>query len=305
MRPSGDSDGEKRRLVLSAEPKNCMPTWVAARCTSAAVPYFKGYEWNGEHLLDGGFVANCPAELALDEACCVWPNRRMDTLVSIGTGASKVFHDNHSQDDRLLKIAETAIDVVSSSQKLWAEFTKHHSSEMGRIFRLQPEYETHFPLDAVNKVDIISQEVETWLALHTNRDQIDRISNQLIASLFFFKFSALDRQSGTQSGSIECRLPPGLSERRAMVTALITVARARQLFTVDISGRGGSGAHVSGPLLYLEDLFQVPGRELSIPVTIEHLPLVTRPTIDIKLCHIFGNEVSQYSISGCPFTIGD
>ena len=300
MRPSGDSDDENLRLVLSAEPKHCMPTWIAARCTSAAFPFFKGYEWNGEHLLDGGFVVNCPAELALDEARCVWPNRRMDTLVSIGTGASIASHDNHLQGDPL-KFAETAVHALSSSQELWAEFTKHHSSEMGRIFRLQPEYETHFPLDAVNKVDIISQEVETWLTLHG--DQIDRISNQLIASLFFFKISALDRQSGTQSGSIECRLPPGLSERQAMVNTLIKVARTRQLFTVDISGRGGSGAHVSGPLRYLEDLF--PGTELSIPVTIKHLPRARPSTIDIKLCHIFGNEVSQYSISGCPFIIGD
>jgi len=299
MRPSGDSDDENLRLVLSAEPKHCMPTWIAARCTSAAFPFFKGYEWNGEHLLDGGFVVNCPAELALDEARCVWPNRRMDTLVSIGTGASIASHDNHLQGDPL-KFAETAVHALSSSQELWAEFTKHHSSEMGRIFRLQPEYETHFPLDAVNKVDIISQEVETWLTLHG--DQIDRISNQLIASLFFFKISALDRQSCTQSGSIECRLPPGLSERQAMVNALITVARARQLFTVDISGRGGSGEHVSGALRYLEDL--LPGAELSIPVTIKHLPRARPSTIDIKLCHIFGNEVSQYSISGCPFTIG-
>jgi len=301
MCPSGDSDEEKHQLVLSAKPKKCMPTWVAARCTSAAVPYFKGYEWNGEHLLDGGFVVNCPAELALDEAHCVWPNRRMDALVSVGTGASKASHANHSQDDHLLKIAKTAVHVVSSSQRLWAEFTKHHDSQIARIFRLQPEFETHFPLDAVNKVDIISHEVEAWLTLQ--RDRIDCISNQLIATLFFFKPSALDRQSGTQSGSIECRLPPDLIERRAMVTYLITMARAPQLFTVDISGRDGSGAPVIGVLPCLEDL--LPGAELSIPVTIEHLPLVTRPTIDIKLCHIFGNEVSRYSISGCPFTIGD
>ncbi len=191
MRSSDDSDDERRRLVLSAEPKNCMPTWVAARCTSAAFPYFKGYEWNGEQLLDGGFVVNCPAELAFDEAHCVWLNRRMDALVSIGTGASTASHANKcSQEDQLLKIAETAIHLVSSSQRLWAEFTKHHDSQIARIFRLQPEFETHFPLDAVNKVDTISHEVEAWLALHG--DQIDHISNQLIATLFFFKPSVLD-----------------------------------------------------------------------------------------------------------------
>src|SRR6266498_4695675 len=263
-----------------------MPTWVAARCTFAAFSYSNGYEWNGEQLLDGGFVVNCPAELTLDEARCVWPNRRMDALVSIGTGASTASHANkRSQEDQLLKIAQTAVHLVSSSQSLWAEFTKHHNSQMGRVFRLQPEYETHFPLDAVNKVDIISHEVEAWLTLHRVRDQIDCISNQLITTLFFFKPSVLDRQLGTQSRSIKCRLPPGLSERQVMVNALIKVALARQLFTLDISSRGGSGEHLSGAICYLQDL--LPSAELSIPVTIKHLPHAGPSTIDIKLCHIF------------------
>jgi hypothetical protein len=53
----------------------------------------------------------------------------------------------------------------------------------------------------------------------------------------------------------------------------------------------------------LEDLS--PGQELSIPVSIQHLPLLGQSIIDIKLCDIFGNADSRYSISGCPYTFGD
>ena len=305
-RPSGDSDEHKRRLVLSAEPDKCMPTWVAARCTAAAYPYFKGFEWNNEYLLDGGFVVNCPAELAIDETRCLWPDRSMDTLVSVGTGATHVNNDpSHvdvqSQDD-LLKVAETAINVVTNSEKLWKDFERYHKSNKDRINRLQPTYGQTFRLDAVKKLDTISKEVEMWLK--TIPDQIDLISNQLIAALFFFKPSVLDTQSRTQSGSIECRLPPDLSERKTLAYALKNVASAhqRQLFTVDIPGRDRSGEPIRVAVRLLEDL--EPGAELSIPVTFDHLPLIGgSSTIDIKLCSVFGSVEGRYSISGCPFKI--
>src|SRR5271154_1461857 len=66
-----------------------MPTWAAARSTSAAMPYFEAFHWRGRLLLDGGFQVNCPAACALTEAKCIWPEKRRDTLVSLGTGKSE------------------------------------------------------------------------------------------------------------------------------------------------------------------------------------------------------------------------
>jgi hypothetical protein len=66
---------------------------------------------------------------------------------------------------------------------------------------------------------------------------ITSLSNQSIASLLFF-MPASKGKSQPHSGVIQCRLPTHLHERQRMVDALIKVARDRELFIVELLGRG-------------------------------------------------------------------
>lgn len=64
---------------------DCM-IWQAARATTAAPTFFIPITINGIKYSDGGTGFNNPAELSIDEAKRIWPNRSITCLVSIGTG---------------------------------------------------------------------------------------------------------------------------------------------------------------------------------------------------------------------------
>src|ERR1700720_1661613 len=122
-------------LLFGPTPKESMPVWAAARCTSAASPYFKPLLWNGHTLFDGGFTLNCPAASAYSEAKHIWPGKRHDILLSLGTGITP----DHSPLD-LCSPLGTAIAVaghMADAQAAWMKFCNSHS-ECHNLFRLDP-----------------------------------------------------------------------------------------------------------------------------------------------------------------------
>lgn len=62
----------------------------ALRASTAAPSYFPEYEdpRTGDKHQDGAIVANNPTALALSEAQRLWPNRPVECVVSVGTGAA-------------------------------------------------------------------------------------------------------------------------------------------------------------------------------------------------------------------------
>ena len=73
--------------VSSCYPGSCRHTWLEAMRASAAAPYyFEELACRGERFQDGGLVANNPAIIAVHEALRLWPGRKLDLLVSVGTG---------------------------------------------------------------------------------------------------------------------------------------------------------------------------------------------------------------------------
>lgn len=65
--------------------------WEATRATSAAPTFFKPMSIERDQTyLDGGMGRNNPALVVLEEARNLWPGRRVQYLVSIGTGQGKV-----------------------------------------------------------------------------------------------------------------------------------------------------------------------------------------------------------------------
>mgnify|MGYP001070533108 CR=1 FL=1 len=50
----------------------------ALRATSAAPTYFSSIRLEGKEFIDGGMIANNPAELALFEASFLWPESRVN-----------------------------------------------------------------------------------------------------------------------------------------------------------------------------------------------------------------------------------
>lgn len=64
--------------------------WEAVRASSAAIYYLDTFECRGNKFQDGALVANNPSLIALQESYQIWPDNKIELLVSVGTGSSPV-----------------------------------------------------------------------------------------------------------------------------------------------------------------------------------------------------------------------
>jgi hypothetical protein len=282
-----------------------MPSWAAARCTSAATPHFSAFQWQGQALLDGCFRSSCPAKLGLEEANDIWPEKRCDVLVSLGTGKSASQNESSSTRDVLSASGKT-VDIVSSAEDLWNQALAHAENDTTlkeRLFRLNPIYQGDgFVYDDHEKLGRIAAQAKQWLDTPYAHGQLANVSGRLISALFFFVLAGrID--NGTQRGQILCRLPTDLSERCRLVGAMRHLPASRLFRVTHVDNpREPEFADARESLLDL-----LPGFELRVPVTIEGLPDVGRVDIEIEMlnvCQRSTMETEMWSpISASPYTL--
>jgi len=78
------------KYFQSAHTYECenMPLWSAARATSATPNYFQPYVYQTPNttkpyrFVDGGLVANCPMEFAIQDAWAMYPGASLAYIVS-------------------------------------------------------------------------------------------------------------------------------------------------------------------------------------------------------------------------------
>ena len=168
-------------LLFGPTPEECMPVWAAARCTSAAFPYFKPLEWQGQMLFDGGFKLDCPAACANSEAKSIWPRKHCDILLSLGSGTTSNLSSSASH--RLFRVFRAIADI-SDSQTAWERFLGE-TLQKRNLFRLNPSYGgTRFELDSVRKLNEIENQTERWIA--TQNDGANQHMRSPHCRRFFF-----------------------------------------------------------------------------------------------------------------------
>ena len=269
-----------------------MPVWAAARCTSAAFPYFKPLEWKGHMLFDGGFKLNCPAARAYSEAKSIWPQKRCDILLSLGTGATP--NRPPPKLRTIIGVATAIAGDIADADKAWDEFK---DGPLQR-FRLNPGYHgTGFELDDVRQLNEIRTRTEEWVA---KVDEITNICDRLIAALFFFCQSG-KMNGGVQVGEILCRLPADLQARQKLVGDMLEKEAGLPLFAVKYNGT--TIAHVS-----VGEAFKDPSStaELRLPVELRNFPATGEIIIDVEMRSLGMHPSGQapwLPISGSPYII--
>lgn len=127
----------------------CKATNIQAlRATSAAPTYFKAEQVNDSVFADGGLTANNPSEIAVTEAKTLWPNRKIDLILSVGTGKPK----NSLGSENLLPLFNEIVDVTTNSSLIhhrlrsWVAITLS-KSEGTKLVRLNPRELGSIPLN--------------------------------------------------------------------------------------------------------------------------------------------------------------
>jgi hypothetical protein len=276
-----------------------MPIWAAARCTSAAVPYFKALQRQGLTLIDGGFKLNCPAACAHSEAKCIWPGKPCDILLSLGTGKATSHHSPPVRHKlRVISLAQSVIGDLTDAEGAWDKFQATLQQRDG-VFRLNPTYYgPGFTLDEIEELNEIERQVEEWIP--TQDALLTDICDHLIAALFFFRL-----EDGGQTGEIHCRLPPGLKERHSLFGAMLQEADSN-LFVVEYKDRRSSGIRTYISVAGALD----PGStaELCLRASLKNLPPVATTTIHVKMRSLYRRQLVGFQhlkwlpISGSPYT---
>jgi hypothetical protein len=274
-----------------------MPVWAAARCTSAAPPYFKPYRWQGQTLLDGGFKLNCPAAAALSEAESIWPDKRCDIMLSLGTGKATV--PNRPSTHSLVRLMNDITEAVLDTEDSWKKFTAATPQKFG-IFRINPVYKgMGYELDDFKKLDEIQKQVEGWLDQHDH--EITAACDQLIASLFYYVPNGAIN-NGEQKGTILCRLPVDIAARQSLLDGMRR-QKDTNIFLVQFVG----SPRLDMPIDVLGSLRAVQiGEELRIPVQLRDLPEADGITIQIQMRSLFETKttfVTESHISGSPYIL--
>jgi Leucine-rich repeat (LRR) protein/predicted acylesterase/phospholipase RssA len=92
-----------------------VPTQRCVQASTAAPFYFETAVVDGDRLQDGGLIANNPSACALREARRLWPNRRVDCLMSVGCGSSPV---KRTQLEGLRGLALTFLKAATSTDRI-------------------------------------------------------------------------------------------------------------------------------------------------------------------------------------------
>ncbi|KAF4690430.1 hypothetical protein FOZ60_017422 [Perkinsus olseni] len=174
-----------------------VPIYQCARATTAAPVYFAPVVLeDGTVIQDGAMVANNPAHLALHEAARVFPNRRVECLVSIGTGRVPIedLGATYTAKAGLYSITRDLLAMVYSATS--TEVTAHILGDIldsDVYYRLQPDLPRAVELDEADdeSMDELIRIAEEYVA----RSEVDQRLRRIARKLFDSSLSRNGRES--------------------------------------------------------------------------------------------------------------
>ena len=95
------------------------PVWAAVRASTAAPGYFDDFYLDGMIHQDGGIMANNATHIAIHEAQKIWPNYRLQCVISLGLGRTHTSLQTSAppkiSNKRALSITEKFSRIVDSA----------------------------------------------------------------------------------------------------------------------------------------------------------------------------------------------
>ncbi|XP_041779253.1 calcium-independent phospholipase A2-gamma-like [Anopheles merus] len=164
--------------------------WEVVRASSAAPAYFGDFPLNGQLHQDGGILYNNPTAVAIHEAKCLWPNDRIQCVVSFGTGRTR----GKSNDGQKI-ISRKILDQASLSSSWKTKFLRILDSATdteaahtvlsdllpaGHYFRFNPYLTEFLSMVEVRPEKIAQLEKDTAMYYARNEDKFEQVADLLL-----------------------------------------------------------------------------------------------------------------------------
>ncbi|KAF5693953.1 calcium-independent phospholipase [Fusarium denticulatum] len=154
--------------------------WEAARATSAAPMYFPHIEAGGVSYFDGGLESNNPVIEVIEEAKQEFPDDKISTVISVGTGAYQASDASAG----LTGFMNYMINMATSTEKhhrAVLEDPRFADIRKEGYFRLNGTLELGaIDLAAVERMDEIECLAEAYLSSNEGQQQIGMCAERLV-----------------------------------------------------------------------------------------------------------------------------
>lgn len=166
--PKGYHNAERirsyRSIDLNARDTCKYTIWEAALATSAAPMYFPAITVEGQTYFDGGLDCNNPVVEVIKEARLEIPGSCIRTVVSIGTGSTKVSEPEPYLHNVLLSFIERATNTEARHQEILKE--KTFDDVRAGYYRFQGKFD-------LGEIDLADSE---------KLDEVEKLAQQYIDS---------------------------------------------------------------------------------------------------------------------------
>lgn len=156
----------------------------ACLATSAAPlifsPLQKNHGGSTELFIDGGLGYNNPIRLLLRESYSKWPDRKIDVLVSVGTGGKVPREVKGNLVSLAQKVAEMATDAAKQAEE-FEQTIASQNKDLRHYFRFDAGYFlAEIPLDEWKMLGKISQRTRTWISMEAPSYRLEGCANLLV-----------------------------------------------------------------------------------------------------------------------------
>lgn len=200
-------------------------TVFSARATSAAPTWFAEFEHtpSKRSFLDGGLYYNNPVKIAHREARLIWPHRRIDVVLSVGSGANVDPEPEQSSEEdstwwkiwtkvpgrdiwRLGKIAVDHLANSLDSERTWKQYLdERNPGARHRFVRLNTALPDPVPeLHEVSKIDSLLEQTINYWERSEQKQQIANIAHRLVASCFYLTLLG-SREEKSDLFTVSCK----------------------------------------------------------------------------------------------------
>lgn len=164
--------------------------WEVVRASSAAPAYFGDFPLNGELHQDGGVLFNNPTAVALHEAKLIWPNEKIQCVVSLGTGRNPNKSRKNSDGSKMIN-PELETETLSSWKtkflRILDSATDTESTHVilsdllapGTYFRFNPYLTEWLSMVEVRPEKITQLENDAFMYFRKNEDKFEQVAEAL------------------------------------------------------------------------------------------------------------------------------